>query len=82
MAMFKKHTRPTPEEWRKVQHASRDLPHEVQWPTDMCTRCRSRGQMHFETGRALCDLCAERTVMQQASAVGLHERRERLELQG
>ena len=80
MSMFKKYTRPTPEGWRIVQHSGKDLPHEVVWPNDMCVRCRYRGQMHFETGRALCDACSERTVVQEASHVGLHERRQRIEL--
>lgn len=81
MSMFKKETRPTPEGWRKVQHSGKDLPHEVVWPSDYCSRCRAHGQMHFDTGRALCDVCSERTVVQLASPVGLHERRQRPELE-
>ena len=82
MSRLKKHTRPTPEGWRLVQHSGKDLPHEVRWPDDMCTRCHYRGQMFFDSGRAQCEVCNERTVIQEASTVGLHERRQLMEIEG
>lgn len=65
----------SPAEWRTMQHAGKDLPREVAWPTDVCTRCKTTGQMVFTTGRALCPDCSENTVVQLASPLGLHERR-------
>lgn len=81
MGMLKRSARPDPEGWYKMQHSGRDLPHEVLWPNDTCTRCGYVGQMHFSTGRALCQECDGRSLVQVAPAVGLHERRQLPELQ-
>lgn len=81
MKLGKGHGRPTPAGWAAVQRAAKDLPTEVVWPQDQCTRCKSTGQMSFTTGLALCAQCSEQTIVQTASPLGLHERRSTLELQ-
>jgi len=81
MPLFKGHARPTPEGWRVAQHSGKDLPHEVVWPDDVCHRCKVQGQMYFTSGKAQCADCEERTVVQIAPPVGLHERRSILELE-
>lgn len=75
MSLFRTPPRPTPEGWGVVQRSTKTLPREVHWPEDQCTRCKIRGHMDFSTGKALCSHCADRTVVQVASAHGLHERR-------
>lgn len=64
----------TPAEWRAVQHAGKGLPNEVTWPVDQCSRCKVRGEMTYEIGKPLCSFCAENTVIELASPLGLHER--------
>lgn len=82
MGLLKGHNaRPTPEGWAAVQRAAKDLPGEVAWPEDQCTRCKVVGTMTFDTGKALCARCAEQTTVQTASPLGLHERRADLEMQ-
>ncbi len=81
MGLFKGHSRPTPEGWRAVQHSGKDVPYEIVWPDDVCHRCKVQGQMYFGSGKAQCADCEERTVVQVAPAVGLHERRQVLELE-
>lgn len=82
MGLRKGHnTRPTPEGWRALQGRVVDLPVEVVWPEDQCSRCKIVGQMTFDTGKSLCADCAENTVVQTASPLGLHERAQALELQ-
>ena len=80
MPLFKGHARPTPEGWRVLQTRVTDLPREVVWPDDVCHRCKVQGQMYFSSGKAQCITCEERTVVQVAPPVGLHERRAVLEL--
>ena len=63
-----------------MQRGTKDLPREVIWPDDQCSRCRVYGHMDFSTGKALCAFCSERTTVQVASTVGLHERRAMPEL--
>lgn len=81
MPLFRAHARPTPADWYKLQHAPGQLPHEVIWPDDVCHRCKVQGQMYFGSGKAQCASCEERTVVQEAAPVGLHERRAVIELQ-
>lgn len=81
MGLRKGHVRPTPEGWRALQTGTKGLPRQVNWPEDQCTRCKIFGQMSFDTGKALCARCAENTVVQTASPLGLHERSAALELQ-
>lgn len=81
MSMFRTPPRPTPEGWRAVQTGTKDLPGEVVWPEDQCSRCKIRGQMEFSTGKALCSACAAVTTVEVASPLGLHERRSTKQLQ-
>lgn len=73
--------RPDPAGWRLKQHSGKDLPHEIVWPADVCVRCRYQGQMYHSTGRPLCQACESVSVCLEAPAVGLHERREILQLE-
>ncbi|MGH9178111.1 MAG: hypothetical protein ACRD0N_06110 [Acidimicrobiales bacterium] len=74
MSLFRTPPRPDPEGWAAVQKGTKDLPREVAWPQDQCTRCKTYGSMDFSTGKALCSGCSGQTVVQLASPVGLHER--------
>ena len=69
-------TRTTPAEWRAIQQSGKDVPSEVVWPKEICSRCRRHGPMQFTTGNPLCEDCTANTVIQLASPLGLHERRE------
>ena len=80
MPLFKAHARPSPADWYKLQHAPGQLPHHVEWPHDVCSRCKVQGEMFFSSGKAQCADCEANTVIQVAPAVGLHERRASLEL--
>ncbi len=80
LGKYRSHKRPTPEGWRVTQHSGKDVPHEVVWPDDVCHRCKVQGQMYFGSGKAQCADCEERTVVQVAPSVGLHERRSAFEL--
>ena len=80
MSLFRDPPRPDAAGWAAVQKGTKDLPREVMWPQDKCTRCKVYGSMDFSTGKALCAECADQTVVQLASPVGLHERRSDLQL--
>jgi len=80
MPLFKGHSRPDPAGWRALQGTVKDLPREVVWPDDVCSRCKVQGQMYFGSGRAQCADCEANTVIQIAPPVGLHERRATTEL--
>lgn len=80
MSLFRTPPRPDPEGWAAVQKGTKELPREVLWPQDKCTRCKIYGPMDFSTGKALCSECSTKTVVQLASPVGLHERRSAAEL--
>lgn len=75
MSLFRTPPRPTPEGWRAVQTGTKELPREVLWPANQCSRCKIHGQMEFSTGKALCSDCAATTRVETASPLGLHERR-------
>jgi hypothetical protein len=82
LSKYRSHPRPTVEGWRVAQHSGKDVPHEIVWPEDVCHRCKVQGQMYFGSGKPQCGDCEERTVVQIAPSVGLHERRRILELEG
>lgn len=65
----------TPAEWRARQHAPNQIPSEIRWPADTCSRCRRRGEMRMEAGGPLCAECADRTVVQTGFVAGIHERK-------
>ena len=75
MRLFKSPTRPDAEGWAAVQRGTKDLPREVVWPDDRCSRCLVYGPMDLTTGKPLCAVCSEHTTVQVASPLGLHERR-------
>ena len=82
MGLFNRpENRPDPAGWRLKQHSGKGLPHEVVWPENVCHRCKVVGQMYFSSGKAQCAECESRTIVQVQPGVGLHERREIMQLE-
>ena len=64
MKLRSRHALISPAEWRKLQQSGKDLPHEVMAPKDVCSRCKTTGEMRYTTGHPLCEHCAEQTRFQ------------------